>query len=552
MKLRDYQQTALDAIHNEFGNHRRTLLVLPTGTGKTVVFAKLLEELVTDDQRGLVVAHREELIDQAADKIRRVAQLSVEVEMAERYATRDLGGLLTPAQVIVSSIQTQCAGCRGRGRMSQFSPQDFGIMVIDEAHHSPARTYQRTIDYYTQHERLRLLGVTATPDRADEQALGRVFESVAMVYEIDDAIGDGWLVPVRQHTIEVQDLDFSGIRTVAGDLNAGQLASVMEYEATLHGVARPTFEISDGRKTLLFAASVAHAERLCEIFNREVHDCARWVCGNTPKDERRKLFRDYRDGKFSILCNVGVATEGFDEPGIEVVAVARPTKSRALYAQMIGRGTRPLPGIVDEIEGDRKDRMAAIAASSKQHLTVLDFVGNSGQHQLITSADILGGKFDDDVIARATKAIKKAGADVDVSEELRKAARELAAEEEQESRRHILPKVKYRSEEVDPFKLFQVRPRRVRGWDKGRAITDRQRAFLEKRGIDCAKLDFTKASSLIGDLIRRMDEGLCTYKQARRLRMNGVDPRRLTFQEASAEITKIAERQGWNKSRKTG
>ena len=184
-------------------------------------------------RRALVLAHREELVFQARDKIQRVTGLSADVEMGEYRAE---GGLFEQARVVVSTIQTQCSGGDGGGRMAKFDPQRFGVLIIDEAHHATSPSYRRVIDYYRTNPALKILGVTATPDRADEEALGQVFQSVAFDYEVLDAIHDGWLVPIEQQLVHVQGLDYSSIRTTAGDLNGGDLAAVLEAESRACGM----------------------------------------------------------------------------------------------------------------------------------------------------------------------------------------------------------------------------------------------------------------------------------------------------------------------------
>ena len=190
MKLRPYQSAASDAIFKEWQDNDSTLVVMPTGGGKTVLFADVIRRVFP--RRALVIAHREELIFQARDKIERVTGLKADVEMGESRAD---AGLFGPARVVVSTIQTQCSGGDGGGRMSKFDPSQFGLLIIDEAHHATSPSYRRVIDYYRSNPALKVLGVTATPDRADEQALGQVFQSVAFDYEVLDAIHDGWLVP---------------------------------------------------------------------------------------------------------------------------------------------------------------------------------------------------------------------------------------------------------------------------------------------------------------------------------------------------------------------
>ena len=540
MILRPYQVAAVEGVFEAWRSARSTLLVQPTGTGKTVTFAHVINRMSAG--RALVLAHREELVFQAADKIARVTGQTPDVEMAEMRAD---SGLLGRPRVVVSSIQTQCAGRNGDSRMKRFDPQEFSLLVVDEAHHATAPTYRRVLEYYGQNPDLKILGVTATPDRHDEEALGQVFDSVAFDYELLDAIRDGWLVPIKQRAVVVDGLDYSSIRTTAGDLNGADLAKVMEYEETLHGIAHPTVELAAGRKTLVFAASVAHAERLCEIFNRHQSGCARFVTGTTPKDERRGMLADYAAGKFQILANVGVATEGFDEPGIQVVVMARPTKSRALYAQMSGRGTRPLPGLVDG-PVTAEARLAAIATSAKPACEIVDFVGNSGRHKLVTTADILGGNCSDEVVARArAKAEEADGAAVDMAEALVDAERELAEERERARRAAIRAKARYSCQVVDPFEVFHVEPWRERGWDKGRQPSEKMLALLEKNGIDTRSLTFTQAKQLVGEIINRYETKQCSYKQARLLARYGY-PTDVPFAEASRLIDALAKN-GWKR-----
>jgi len=471
-------------------------MVKPTGTGKTVVFCHVAQRFI-EHGRVLILAHREELIFQAAEKVERILGRKPAIEMAE-FRSHE-GPMFRKADVVVSSIQTQNAGRNGR-RMSRFDPAEFSLVIVDEAHHVTADSYQRVLDHYLQNPNIKVLGCTATPDRHDEEVLGQIFDSVCFDYGILDAITDGWLVPIRQQFIHVEDLDFSAVRTTAGDLNGADLAAVMEEESAVHGIADPTFRLADGRRTLAFAASVVHAETLTEIFNRHKPESARIVTGRTPKDERRGMFSDYAEDRFQFLCNVGVATEGFDSPGIQVVSVARPTKSRALYAQCIGRGTRPLTGVVDGLP-DAQARRRAIAASAKRGLTVLDFVGNSGRHKLITTAEILGGHYPDEVVERAKRTIARIGVAADVTAVLDDTARQEQAERKQRERlrrRHIVGKARYQASDVDPFGVLDIEPRREPGWHKGRKPSQKMVALLGKFGIDKADaLSFHQAHELI-------------------------------------------------------
>lgn len=562
MKLRPYQHDAIDAVFDTFKSKNAALVVMPTGTGKTICFASAIERMQDKGHasgRCMVLAHREELIRQAVDKIEKVTGYKADIEMANNWATED--ALTKRANVVVSSIQTQVAGKNG-GRMSRFDPADFALVIIDEAHHAPAKSYRKVIDYYRKNPKLKILGVTATPDRADEAALGQIFDEVAYVYEIAQAIEDGYLVPIKQRLVVVNGLDFSKIKTTAGDLNGKQLAAVMEAERALHEIATPTIELVGSRKALVFCASVAHAELLCEIFNRHRQNCAKWVCGTTEKEKRRQTLRDYTAGRFQYLCNVGVFTEGFDEPSIECVVMARPTKSRALFTQMIGRGTRPLTGVVDDIEeGDLFDgdlatpdqaRREAIAQSAKPFVEIIDFVGNCGHHKLVHTTDILGGNYSDKVINRAAKRATKAGAPTDVLAGLELAKREIDKEAERkrnrkiEQRKQVIGQATYTTRLNDPFSVLDIQPHRERGWEKGRPLSDRQLAFLKRNKIDAARMSYSNAGQLIGEIIRRQTRGECTHGQAKLLQRYDYETHGMTQKNAS-DLINILQQNKWKK-----
>ncbi|HOX60024.1 MAG TPA: DEAD/DEAH box helicase [Candidatus Paceibacterota bacterium] len=542
MILRPYQSAASDAIFKEWQENDSTLVVMPTGGGKTILFADVIRRVFP--RRALVIAHREELIFQARDKIQRVTGLSADVEMGEYRAE---GGLFGSARVVVSTIQTQCSGGDGGGRMAKFDPSQFGLLIIDEAHHATSPTYRRVIDYYRTNPALKVLGVTATPDRADEEALGQVFESVAFDYEVLDAIHDGWLVPIEQQMVHVEGLDYSSIRTTAGDLNGGDLAAVMEAERNLQPMASASLAIIGQRRALVFTSSVKAAEMTAEIFNRHRPEMASWVCGKTEREERRRVLADFAAGKVQVVCNCGVLTEGFDDPGVEVVIMGRPTKSRSLYSQMVGRSTRPLPGVVDGPETGEA-RKAAIAASAKPSCLVVDFVGNAGRHKLITSADILGGKVSEEALERAVKRVSAAGGPVNMTEALDEAETELREQKrlaEAARRANLVAKARFTTQSVDPFDVLHLDPVKPRGWDAGRQLTEKQRSLLAKQGINPDGISFAEGRQLISEIFRRWNGKLCSFKQAKVLRKYGYDTE-VSFAEASATIDALA-RNGWHR-----
>jgi len=543
VQLRDYQSEAVTKTLESFQTKQSVLIVLATGLGKTVCAAHIAEAFLAKG-RIMLLAHREELIWQAREKIERFAKADCGIEMAELYVNNSLFGEMP---VVVSTIQTMNSKWGDRHRMGRFKPTDFDTLIIDECHHSTADSYRRVIDYFKQNPKLKVLGVTATPDRADEEALGQVFESVAFDYEILDAIHDGWLVPIEQQFVSIGGLDFSEIRTTAGDLNGADLTKVMESERNMQGLTGAAIEIIGNRRAILFTCSVRQAEQASEIFNRHKPNMSDWVCGETNKDKRREILQRFKAGETQVVCNCGVLTEGFDDPGVEVIIMGRPTKSRSLYAQMAGRGTRPLDGLVDGL-ADKDARRAAIAASKKPCCLIVDFVGNSGKHKLMSAADILGGKVSDEVVARAIdKAKKSNGAvrvDVALDEEQQalKDAIEKRKREEIARKINLRAKVRYTSKKVNPFDVFEIEPVKIRGWDSGKVLTERQNKVLMARGINPDKMPYPQAKQLLCEIFRRMDKKLCTMKQASTLQKYGYNTKEMTFDQAGALITQLKDR----------
>ena len=447
------------------------------------------------------------------------------IEMGENHATGWFGD---EPPYVVSTVQTQCSGGDGGGRMTKFNPYSFGLVVIDEAHHATSASYRRVVDYYRQNPDCKVLGVTATPDRADEEAMGKVFDSVAYDYQIMDAIKQGWLVPVQQQMVTVGSLDFSGIHTVAGDLNQGELAEVMEEERNLQGIAEPTVRICGEKRAIVFAATVKQAERLSEILNRYKPDRSSWISGKTDKVERRRILADFKEGKLQFVVNVGVLTEGFDDSGVEMVVMARPTKSRALYAQMAGRGTRPhdsIAGLLGDCPSD-VERRKMIDESVKPYCTIVDFCGNAGRHKLVSSADILGGNYDDEVVEAVAKKVREnGGKPVDMEEALAEEAklRDERRKAEAARRAGLTARAEFMLTNIDPFNAWDITPVKERGWDRGRRFTEKQGMILmQKIGVDPEKIPYGQGKQLLDEYFRRLKSGYATLRQSKQLNRMGI------------------------------
>ncbi len=544
MKMRDYQEACVDNIFQEWETVRSTLVVCPTGVGKTAIAAEVIRRI--QPKRSIFMAHREELITQARDKIERFAGVPCEIEMADLYCRPDL---FKSEGVVVATVQTLNSSYGGRTRMSRFKPEGFGLLVIDEAHRGVAKTYKNVINYFSQNLELKILSLTATPDRSDRLSLGAICETVAFDYEVLDAIHDGWLVPIEQQYVQINGLDFSSMRTTAGDLNNADLAAVMEAESNLHGVASASLQLVGKKRCIVFTASVKQAEMLSDIYQRH-QVTSDWVCGKTPKDERRSKLALFSKGDVQIMVNCGVLTEGFDDAGVECIIMARPTKSRSLYAQMCGRSTRPLKGLVDPLP-EAEQRKRAIAESRKPCCIIVDFVGNSGRHKLMSSADILNGNASEEAVARAKAIAIKKGGPVRMNEAVDQAeadiAREIKEREERKLREaarkaKVVGKASYHVRHINPFDLLELNPATERAWDKGKQLSDKQRGMLQKQGIDPEKIPYAQGRQLIAELFRRFKGQECTLGQVKVLKRYGL-PIHVTKQQASSWLDAIAKNQ---------
>ncbi|MEZ4368992.1 MAG: DEAD/DEAH box helicase [Kofleriaceae bacterium] len=472
--LRPYQAEAIEAARAAFARgDRATLIELPTGTGKTVVFASVARMAVERGGRVLVLAHRTELLTQACAKLEAAGVVSA-IEQGPHRAG--------DAPVVVASVQT----LRG-SRLATWAADAFALVVIDEAHHATAAGYRAVIDHFG---RARVLGVTATPDRSDGAGLAAVFGSCCYRLELRAAIDAGWLAPLVVRRVVLEAIDLGGLRTVAGDLEQRGLARAMGDDTALHGVAAPLAELAGDRRTMVFAVDVAHAYRLAEVVNRYRPGWARAIDGGAKGAERARVLDDFRAGAFGCLVNCGLYTEGFDEPTVACVAIARPTKSRALYAQMVGRGTRLAP--------------------NKADCLVLDFTGTTGRHRLVGPVDVLAGWLVPPEVEHAAAALLASGEQLDLAALLDEADTEAARVVRHAS---VTALASYRAERVDPF-LGESTPVEC----EGPPATDAQRQALERAGLRDLPVDLrhAQAAAWLVRIEARRAAGLCTFKQARK------------------------------------
>lgn len=545
---RYYQSLAVNNCIASFKEAQSALLVMATGTGKTPTAGYVLKHFLDGSERDvLAIAHREELIEQMHDTFRSVCwPYTVQKEIASQYSDT----AHAKPRIVVASKDTLWKD----RRLARFPKDRFGMIFIDEAHHYARKnkTYHNICNYFTDYKRL---GATATPDRGDGYALGMTFESVAFVFDLYDAIIDGWLVRPEQEFTTISEYDISHIPTNGEkELSAVQVAAVLEKHKPLVGVANAAIEASnrDGqqRQTIVFCQSVKQAKLLASLLNhthaRQETGVAAAIDEGTDKELRRALIAMYKRGEIRYLVNFGIFTEGFDTDSTEVIVIARPVKSRALYAQMVGRGTRPLKEIVEALAccEDAEQRKAIIAKSRKKKCTVIDLVGVTGNHKLVTVADILGGNIKPNALAKVKKAIEDG--EKDVMDAIEKVEKEEQEQIEIDSLRNVVVNTTMIKRFIDPFDRMDLQTTREPTWFQGKLPTQGQLETLRKNGMrqkDEKNLTFWRASQLIESIKERRERGLCTVKQARILEKFGCDPN-VTYDEARATIDRIAAN-GW-------
>jgi len=332
-ELRPYQEEAIAAVlAAEDAGRRRVVIVLPTGAGKTVVFSTLIRVL---RRPTLVLAHRSELLEQAVDKIRRVVgeRMVVELEAADRRAS-------SAADVVVASLRSLHAERLARLR----SEHAFGLVIYDECHHAPADDNQRilrSLGCFASDWPGLLVGVTATTGRGDRRGLDEVFEEIVYHQPLPAMIRDGYLVPLRGVRVTTE-ADLTSLTGGGDDFSPDELQEVVDIRGRNALVARTIQELCRDRVTLVFCVTVQHARNLARAL-RGVGVPTGLIHGELPAAERAEVLDGLRSGRLRAVTNVGVLTEGFDEPSISCIAMARPTRSESLYAQCVGRGTRLHP-----------------------------------------------------------------------------------------------------------------------------------------------------------------------------------------------------------------
>ena len=512
IELRPYQSEARDAVLAQWETVDRTLLVLPTGCGKTIVFAKIAEECVRRGRRVLILAHRGELLEQAADKIRKSTGLISAVEKAESTC---LGSWY---RITVGSVQSM----QREKRLSRFSEDYFGTVIIDEAHHCVSDGYQRVLGHFPK---AKVLGVTATPDRGDMRNLGEYFESLAYEYTLPKAIREGYLSPIKALTIPLK-LDLSGVGIQGGDFKSGELATALD--PYLGQIADEMTGYCVDRKTVVFLPLVKTSQKFRDILNEKGFRAAEV---NGESGDRAEVLKAFEEGRYNVLCNSMLLTEGWDCPSVDCVVVLRPTKIRSLYSQMVGRGTR--------------------LHSGKEYLLLLDFLWHTERHELCHPAHLICEN--DEVARKMTANLEEStGCMVDIEAAEKQASEDVVARREEALAAQLEAMKRRKGKLVDPLQFeMSVQAEDLSGYvpsfgyQMGPASSEQLKA-LEKFGINPDAVDNAgKAELLLNRLIKRQEAGLARPRQIKQLESRGFrHVGTWTFEQADRMISRIAAR-GW-------
>lgn len=516
MELRPYQREAEAAILNEWETGvLRTLLVLPTGCGKTIVFSKVIEDRVRAGDRVLVLAHRGELLEQASDKLAQATGLRCATEKADESC---LGSWY---RVVVGSVQSLMR----EKRLSRFAHDYFQTIVVDEAHHVLSDGYQRVLDHFGQ---AKVLGVTATPDRGDMRNLGQCFQSLAYEYTLPKAIREGFLTPIKALTIPLK-LDLTGVGIQSGDFKAGDLGTALD--PYLEQIADEMHRHCSDRKTVVFLPLVKTSRKFRDILLRHGFRAAEV---NGTSQDRAQILSDFDAGKYNVLCNSMLLTEGWDCPSVDCIVVLRPTKVRSLYSQMVGRGTRLFRG--------------------KDHLLLLDFLWHTERHELCHPANLICEN--EEVARKMTENIEAAACPVDIEQAEQKASEDVVAQREEALAKQLHEMRRRKQRLVDPLQFeMSIQAEDLTGytpafgWEMG-PPSDAQKNTLEKLGILPNQIESAgKAKLLLDRLGARREAGLTTPKQIRFLEGRGFrHVGTWSFESAKHMIDRIAAN-GWKTPR---
>jgi len=476
MNLRPYQVDAFEAVYAKWKEYRKVLVACPTGSGKTFIFSHIAADEVFGNRSVLILAHRDELIQQAKEKLTIAASMNCAIEKAEQTS------IGSDKWIVVGSVQTLMR----QSRLEKFARDHFKTIIVDEAHHILADSYQRILNYFAG---ARVVGFTATPDRGDRKNLGKYFDALAYEYSLRQAITDGWLcrIVAKTHPLKI---DLSGVRVTAGDYNEGDLGNALDPY-----LPRIAEAIPKDRKTLIFTPLCITAKKLQAILHEQGRR-AYYASG----EDRSQVTAWEKDGKGAIMLNSQLFNEGYDHSSIDCVVVLRATKSRPYFAQMIGRGTRIWPG--------------------KDNLLILDFLWQTTKHDLCHPCNLIAES--PEVAEKMQKRQEESDGPIDLEDLESSAKRDVIKEREEALARELRSQRHKESRLIDPLSyavmiknegLADYEP--VFAWEE-QAPTPNQLQLIKRFGINPAKVKSKgHAKYLLDSIIGRSRKKLATPGQTR-------------------------------------
>lgn len=503
MKLRYYQKEAIQAIQEGWKEFQKQLLVMSTGTGKTVIFDTLAAKCASRGQKVLILAHRDELIEQARIKYKNITGQDTAKEKGKETSVD------SSCPVVVGSVQTLSR----KNRLEKFSSDHFDIIVVDEAHHTLADSYMKILNHFPE---AKVLGVTATPDRGDKKNLAFFYENTAYEYSLKRAIEDGFLCRIIARTIPLK-IDMRNVHISQGDFELNATADALR--PCLNEIAHSIGKYAKDRKTIVFLPLVSIAQEFRALLEKEGLDAREVNGSSTDRKETLEWFDKAKKG--SVLCNAMLLTEGYDCPSCDCIVCLRPTKIRSLFSQMVGRGTRLYPG--------------------KENLLLLDYLWLTSRHNLCRPVNLLMENPDRKAVAEMENMVEE----TDIFDMVTDKRRRLAEA--------IISNMGRRSRVLNPVNWLEcigdteaADHEDYHDWEKD-PVTDKQKAVLDKNGID-SNVTKGMASLLINNIIKRQKMNLCTPRQLKILiRFGYKDAADWSFDLAGKKIDELAK-VNWDKS----
>lgn len=495
IELRKYQHDCIAASMAGWNQFSKQLIVAPTGSGKAVLMSKMAESVLP--KRTLILCHREELITQAAARVKAVTGIDAEIEKAEQWATKG-------ANIVCASVQTM----QGK-RLERWEQDHFGLVICDEAHHSISDSWQNTLKRFDSHAWV--WGCTATPARSDAKNLGCYYENVAFEIGLFDLIEQGYLSRISIKCVPIQ-IDLNHVRTTNGDLNESDLSDAITPH--FRAIVQAIKEHATFRKTVVFLPLCATSRAFVSVCNSEGIK-ARHIDGES--EDRKQILAEFAAGEFDLLSNAMLLSEGWDEPSVDCIVTLRPTKSHSLFCQQVGRGTRVAP--------------------YKKDLLLLDFLYQSERHNLIRPANLIATTEDQArAITALTEEKSKGGSQDEL--DLQSLASEEREKREERLRNELKSKAKRDPKHIDAMEwcmnmgahdLVDYEPSMK--WEE-EPMTEKQGKLLKRAGIDISTIKGKgHASKLINVHIKNQKETPASPGQKKIMQKRGYH----NWEHASAD-----------------